>query len=93
MKNLIWYLIAGTRGGMTRGRIIRLLKDKPSNMNRIAKELDLDYKTVLHHVTILEKNNVIEAINKGNYGAVYFLTEIMKYHLKDFAEIWDRFGK
>ncbi len=93
MRNLIWYLVGGTRGGMTRGRIISLLKDRPSNMNRIAKELSLDYKTVLHHVRILEKNNIIEAIEKGKYGAVYFLTDIMKHHNSDFLEIWGRFGK
>lgn len=26
MKNLLWYLIAGTKGGETRGKIIELLE-------------------------------------------------------------------
>ncbi len=93
MKNLLWYLVAGTKGGETRGRIIQLLKDKPSNANKIAEILMLDYKTVRHHLEVLEKNNIITAVNKGNYGAVYFLSEIMKINLETFNEIWAKFGK
>ena len=93
MKNLLWYLIAGTRGGETRGRIIELLNANPCNANKIAEMLKLDYKTIRHHLGVLEKNNVITAVNKGNYGAVYFLSEIMKSDLSAFNEIWARFGK
>ena len=93
MKNLLWYLIAGTRGGETRGKIIDLLNRNPSNTNKIAEILKLDYKTVRHHLEVLEKNNIITAVNKGNYGAVYFLSEIMKSNLQTFNEIWAQFGK
>ena len=93
MKNLLWYLVAGTKGGETRGRIIELLSINPCNANKIAEMLKLDYKTVRHHLQVLEKNNVITAVNKGNYGAVYFLSEIMKPNLPVFSEIWARFGK
>ena len=93
MKNLLWYLIAGTKGGETRGKIIDLINKNPSNANRIAEMLNLDYKTVRHHLKVLEKNNIITAVNKGNYGAVYFLSEIMKANLQIFNEIWVRFGK
>ena len=93
MKNLLWYLIAGTKGGETRGRIIELLNKNPSNANKIAETLKLDYKTIRHHINVLEKNNIITAVNKGNYGAVYFLSEIMKTNLPVFSEIWAKFGK
>ena len=93
MKNLLWYLVAGTRGGETRGKIIELLKKKPSNANKIAEILKLDYKTVRHHLEVLEKNNIIVAVNKGSYGAVYFVSEIMQANIKLFSEIWERFGK
>ena len=93
MKNILWYLIAGTKGGETRGKIIDLLKRNPSNANRIAEMLNLDYKTIRHHLEVLEKNNVITPINKGNYGAVYFLSEDMKLNYKLFWEIWAKFGK
>ena len=93
MKNLLWYLIAGTRGGETRGKIISFLNKEPSNANKIAEKLNLDYKTVRHHLDVLGKNNLLTTVNKGNYGAVYFLSEVMKSHLKDFGEIWDQFRK
>ncbi len=93
MKNLLWYLIAGTKGGETRGKIVELLNNTPSNANKIAEMLNLDYKTVRHHLQVLEKNNIITAVNKGNYGAVYFLSEIMKVNMEIFGEIWARFGK
>ena len=93
MKNLLWYLIAGTKGGETRGRIVDLLREKPSNANRIAEILKLDYKTVRHHLEVLEKNNVIVAINKGKYGAVYFLSAFMEQNISLFNEIWEQFGK
>ncbi len=93
MKNLLWYLIAGTKGGETRGRIIDLIKKKPSNANKIAEILKLDYKTIRHHLEVLEKNNIIIAINKGKYGAVYFLSELMQSNMQIFNEIWVQFGK
>jgi len=70
-----------------------LLNKIPSNANKISEILRLDYKTVRHHLEVLEKNDIITAVNKGNYGAVYFLSEIMKANLQTFNEIWARFGK
>ena len=93
MKNLLWYLVAGTKGGETRGKIIELLNKNPSNANKIADTLKLDYKTVRHHLEVLEKNNIITAINKGKYGAVYFLTDDMKANYDLFGGIWEQFGK
>jgi DNA-binding transcriptional ArsR family regulator len=93
MKNLLWYLIAGTKGGETRGRIIALLFKKPANANKIAESLKLDYKTVRHHLEVLEKNSLITAINKGSYGAVFFPSELLKANRQDFGSIWGQFGK
>jgi predicted ArsR family transcriptional regulator len=87
MKNLLWYLFAGTRGGETRCRIISLINETPSNANRMAETLKLDYKTVRHHLDVLEKNNMITLVNKGNYGAVYFVSEFMKTGWKAFEDI------
>ena len=93
MKNLLWYLVAGTRGGETRARIIQSIQKKPKNANQIAKSLSLDYKTVQHHLNILVENNVFSTIKKGSYGAMYFLSEEMEHNMDTFREIWKRFGK
>ncbi|MBI3035085.1 winged helix-turn-helix transcriptional regulator, partial [Candidatus Woesearchaeota archaeon] len=65
----------------------------PSNANKIAETLKLDYKTIRHHIEVLEKNDIITAVNKGNYGAVYFLSELMSANYTLFEEIWGQFGK
>jgi predicted transcriptional regulator len=89
-KNLIWYLIAGSRGGETRGRIISAIKKKPCNLNQLSKKLKLDYKSVQHHIKILEKHNLI--YSQGDYGAVFFITETFNQEISSFEEIWERFG-
>lgn len=93
MKNLVWYLFAGTRGGETRAIIVKSLKNKPMNLNQLAKHLGLDYKTIQHHIKILSENNILTAINKGKYGAVYFLSDEMQKMWSDFGEIWEKVGK
>ncbi len=93
MRNLLWYLFAGSRGGETRGRITHLLLKQPHNANKLAEALRLDYKTVRHHLEVLEKNQLIIAINKGKYNAVYFISDLFKEHQPVFEEIWAQFGK
>lgn len=92
MKRLLWWLIAGTKGGINRARIINLLHDRPYNANQISEKLKLDYKTIRHHTEVLEKNNIIEVKGKG-YGSMYFLTTIMEENYEIFNEIWERIGK
>ncbi len=59
MEKLLWWLIAGTKGGITRAKIIRTLHDRPYNAHQLAKKLDLDYKTIQHHIRVLIKNGII----------------------------------
>lgn len=92
MKNIIWYIFAGTRGGITRARLINLLKGTPANANQIANTLELDYKTVRHHIKVLEKNKLIYPAEKEAYGTAYFLTENMESGMITFDEIWDKIG-
>ena len=50
---LLWFLFAGTRGGDNRIKILDLLIKNPLNINKISEELQLDYKTIQHHMRIL----------------------------------------
>jgi len=58
-KRLLWFVFAGTRGGLNRMKLILALKNQPLNANQLAKELDLDYKAIQHHIKVLEKNNLV----------------------------------
>ncbi|NHN46818.1 winged helix-turn-helix transcriptional regulator [Halostella sp. JP-L12] len=70
----IWYLLIGTRGGETRTKILQVLDQQPRNTNQIAEEVNLDYKTVKHHLDVLQENNIVKD-SGHDYGAVYLLTQ------------------
>lgn len=92
MKRVLWWLIAGTRGGLNRARIIMALKDMPANANQLAENLDLDYKTIRHHLDLLVENQILVPQGEG-YGMVYFLTSEMEANYDEFEKIWVKFGK
>ncbi|HEY9245430.1 MAG TPA: PAS domain S-box protein [Candidatus Methanoperedens sp.] len=71
-KKLLYYLIEGTRGGKTRASILRLLAEKSYNANQLAKALDMDYKTIRHHLKVLEKKGIITK-GRNEYSGLYFM--------------------
>ncbi|WP_424000190.1 ArsR/SmtB family transcription factor [Haloarcula salina] len=88
MRQLLWWLIGGSRGGENRLRIVRTLQERPQNTNQLAETLDLNYKTVQHHLEVLEENNVVTTTG-DDYGKMYFLTDRMSNNfdiLDDIAE-------
>ena len=89
MEKALWYLLAGTRGGENRARLIRLLDDRPRNANKLAEKLDVDYNTVRHHLDVLLDHDVVER-GGDDYGAMYFLTDRFDYHREEFETITDQ---
>lgn len=86
MEDILWYLLASSRGGTSRARILRALADRPKNANQISEELDLDYTTVRHHLDVLMENSVVKKIGDG-YGDVYVYTEQVKHDRETLQEI------
>ncbi|MFB6267387.1 MAG: winged helix-turn-helix domain-containing protein [Halodesulfurarchaeum sp.] len=86
MRQLLWWLIGGSRGGENRLRIVRALEERPMNANQLSNELDLNYKTVQHHLEILVENDILRT-EGGDYGTMYFLTEEMEQHLDILDEV------
>jgi DNA-binding transcriptional ArsR family regulator len=86
MEKALWYLFAGTRGGENRVRIVRALSERPLNANRLATELDVGYRTVRHHLALLEEHRVVEG-DDNDYGKLYFLTDHFEQHSDTFDEI------
>ena len=91
-KRLLWFVFAGSRGGLNRLRIISSLKVKPLNMNQLAKELDLDYKAIQHHIKVLEKNNLITKIGE-KYGVTFFISTFLEVNMELFEEIATKLDK
>jgi len=92
LKYLLGWLIAGTRGGITRARIIRTLKETPQNANQLASLLKMDYRTIRHHLKILQKNRIITSAG-DRYGTTYFLSPVMEENYALFEEIVNKIWK
>ncbi|WP_254832740.1 winged helix-turn-helix domain-containing protein [Haloglomus salinum] len=86
MEKALWYLIAGTRGGENRARIVRLIDERPRNANQLADELGVDYNTVRHHLDKLAEHDVVET-GGDEYGKLYFLTDRFEHNRETFEEI------
>ena len=91
-KMILWSIIGGTRGGVNRAKILNTISETPMNANKIATVLNLDHKTVIHHVKILSKNNLIVKAEK-NYAAEFELTKIMKDNQNVLEEIIQKIAK
>jgi DNA-binding transcriptional ArsR family regulator len=92
MKYLLGWLIAGTRGGVTRAEIIKTIHETPQNANQLAIALKVDYKTARYHLEVLEKNHIVTAVG-DKYGATYFLTQAMEDNYGAFEEILKKIWK
>ncbi|MCG7845267.1 MAG: winged helix-turn-helix domain-containing protein [Methanomassiliicoccales archaeon] len=89
IERLLWWLIAGSAGGVNRGRIINALREHPFNANQLTELLELDYKTVRHHIGILERNNMISSIGSG-YGKMYDISFLLAENIRVFDDMWTR---
>ncbi len=92
VTRLLWWLLAGSAGGSNRGRILCELFQTPRNANDLATVLHLDYKTVRHHLEVLEKNRLITEMGSG-YGKMYFPSDLLETHKVTFETIWSKIGK
>jgi DNA-binding transcriptional ArsR family regulator len=89
-RSLAWYLLAGTRGGPNRLRILETLRATPCNAHRIAQVLSLDYRTARHHLGLLERSGlVVRPIGKA-YASPYELSPRMR---ADFEEVRTMLGE
>src|SRR5256712_6463353 len=85
-KRLLWYVLAGSRGGTNRGKIINLIRAEPRNVNQFAEALDVHYRVAEHHIRALEKNHLIIPAGE-RYGRLYLLSPKMEASMNIFHEI------
>jgi DNA-binding transcriptional ArsR family regulator len=89
MEAALWYVLTGTRGGANRLRILRAIQERPRNANQLAETLDLDYKTVRHHLDVLVENGIVET-SGDDYGAVYLPSQAARDHWETIEEIFEQ---
>jgi len=72
--------------------MIKALREKPQNANQLANLLEMDYRTMRHHLEVLEKNRLI--VSAGDrYGITYFLAPELEENYALFEEILSRISK
>lgn len=91
-KQLLWFIFAGSKGGLNRLKIIKILQESPMNTNQLANNLGFDYKAIQHHLKVLEKNNLI--VKSGEkYAIAYFIAPLLEVNLEIFDEIAQKLDK
>lgn len=91
-RRILWYIFAGMRGGPTRIQLVELILARPSNMNQISKELNMDYKTIQHHIKVLTENRIIVSEEK-KYGTMFFPSALLEKNKDAFGEIKEKIKK
>jgi len=88
----LWWILAGTKGGVTRAKIILALKERPLSANQLAELLGLDYKTIRHHLDLLVDNKLVTTAGK-KYGLMYFISPELESNFETFLDIWKTITK
>lgn len=84
----MYWLLAGSKGSSNRIKIIEIIEKKPMNLNELSKKINLNYKTVQHHIDLLIENNLL--VKAGNrYGQIYFVSDNLKEKTDLFKKISD----
>jgi predicted transcriptional regulator len=87
IRQLLWFLIAGGRGGPNRARILEELRERPSNAHQLAAALGLDYRTIRYHLRLLERNGLVTHPSAAQYGAPYFVTAYLEANFAFLDEV------
>lgn len=88
-RSLLWYLLAGTRGGPNRIRILEELRAHPHNAHQLSSALDMDYRTIRHHLKLLERNGIVTRPIGEAYASPYELAPNVVVQFELVREIRD----
>lgn len=90
-KRLLWFLLGGSRGGENRARILSSIRRRPSNLNRLAKAIGMDYRSVQHHMAVLQRNSLVVSAGQ-RYGVVYSIHPFLLHHYETFENVCTELG-
>ncbi len=86
-RTLLWYLLAGTRGGPNRIRILEELRVHPNNAHQLSAQLGIDYRTIRHHLGLLERNGLVYRPVGRGYAAPYELAPDVEVRFEEIRAI------
>ena len=86
MDTTYFRLFFESPGNFNRVKIVNLLNQRPYNINQISKELNLNYRTVQHHMKVLKENKVVQSDSNG-YGALFSISD--EFDVDKFIKIYN----
>jgi len=87
VERALYWILAGTMGGVNRARILKELLKKPQNTNKLSKTLNLDFKTVQYHLKVLEKNGLVTYRGGGGFARLYFPSQMLEDNIDTYDQI------
>ncbi len=87
MDQILWYLFAGTRGGLNRLRLVELIHERPYNAHQLSEHTGLDYRTTRHHLGVLIRHHILVNPTPDSYGSLYFLSGLVQAEWATVVEI------
>jgi len=93
VERALYWIILGTMGGNNRARILKELIKMPQNTNQLSKILNLDFKTVQHHLKVLEKNKLVVYKGGGGFAKIYFPSPMLEENIDSFNNILNQIKK
>ena len=91
IRQVMWWVFAGSRGGANRIRIVKELIKRPYNAHQLAKVMGLDYKTVRHHLNVLSRNGLVVMVGE-DYGGMYFPSPSLEANIGEMDDIIKKVG-
>ncbi|MCI4328410.1 MAG: winged helix-turn-helix domain-containing protein [Thermoplasmata archaeon] len=85
-RSLMWYVLFGTRGGPNRRRILDELLRTPANAHQLSESLALDYRTVRHHLRLLEQSGAVTRPVGDAYASPYEIAASTAAYLETVVE-------
>ena len=84
--------IAGTRGGLVRLDILKMVGEKPRTISELSEALSLNYKTIEYHIRVLIKSGLLVEAGK-KYKNQYCLSNVMNINKEVIEEFTKKMRK
>ena len=72
-------------------KIIKSLMDGPKNANQLSLDINVNYRTIEHHIRVLMNSNLLAVQGEG-YGRVYFPSANITKNFHTLEEILQKAG-